>query len=157
MNINFISQCVNSKVVPNGFRLKLHANVPPNTANRAAACDIWASHLLNCSFKLMSLTCAFYATELPDLHNQISQLLLQIDNTNTLISLLEPKLIQSYKSICKRHFTKMQKLGLVFLPLEYCSPLPFHSPLPSPSPLSPPSVTVSTSPSPPPRDRAMSP
>ena len=134
LNTYFLSFCLSHRHIPKGFRLKLLPSVPPSTESRQAFCSKWTSELEEASFKLMKTTCAFYATELPELLQGIVDLVSDPRTSIDTSIRLSLELHNMHNLISKRHGRKLKKFGLCFNTLSFSSPLPF---LPSTAPADP--------------------
>ena len=113
LNAKFISTCLLHNIIPKGFQQKNGCAVTNDSNIR----QLWQSHLNTNSFNLMKLTCAFYASKLPSIHERINNMF-----DEELYRKLYSDLQKTHDKICKIHTKKLYCLGIFYRPPLFMPP-----------------------------------
>ena len=117
LNINFISLCLASNVIPKGFQFKNACAV----TNNKFILNVWRSHLNTVSYKLMRLTCAHYASQLPHIHHEIT-----LNFNRYIYHDVYKDLLKIHRVTCRVHQKKLYSLGVSYTTPPFMPPVPFH-------------------------------
>ena len=138
-NVNFISRALLAGCIPKGFSLRLPPSVQATSDARVAFCSVWKERTRQFSLSLMRHACAFFATELPPLHDSITTLCADLSWRD--LGPLSKALENLHHRLSRKHSRKMEYLGLAFHFPVFIDPLKAPGITPRPGPSRPPTFT----------------